>query len=140
MKRQDVERFFARLAEQRPEPRGELDYTNPFTLLVAVVLSAQATDVGVNKATKGLFAAADTPEKMLALGEAGVKAHIKTIGLFNAKGAGPHAAGGGAEAGKGGVPALQAARPSLADPARTVCLQGAAARLPGLRRGGPLCL
>ena len=85
MKRQDVERFFARLAEQRPEPRGELDYTNPFTLLVAVVLSAQATDVGVNKATKGLFAAADTPEKMLALGEAGVKAHIKTIGLFNAK-------------------------------------------------------
>ena len=85
MKRQDVEQFFARLAAQRPDPKGELDYTNPFTLLVAVVLSAQATDAGVNRATKGLFAAADTPEKMLALGEEGVRGHIKTIGLFNAK-------------------------------------------------------
>ena len=85
MKLADVDRFFARLAERNPEPRGELDYRNPFTLLVAVVLSAQATDVGVNKATKNLFPIADTPEKMLALGEAGLKEHIKTIGLFNAK-------------------------------------------------------
>lgn len=85
MKLADVDRFFARLAERNPEPKGELDYRNPFTLLVAVVLSAQATDVGVNKATKNLFPVADTPEKMLALGEAGLKEHIKTIGLFNAK-------------------------------------------------------
>ncbi len=85
MKKADIATFFDRLAAQRPEPRGELDYINPFTLLVAVVLSAQATDAGVNKATAGLFKIADTPEKMLALGEEGVKAHIKTIGLFNAK-------------------------------------------------------
>jgi endonuclease-3 len=85
MKLADVDRFFARLAERNPEPKGELDYLNPFTLLVAVVLSAQATDVGVNKATKNLFPIADTPEKMLALGEAGLKEHIKTIGLFNSK-------------------------------------------------------
>lgn len=74
-----------RLAAVRPAPQGELDYVNPFTLLVAVVLSAQATDVGVNKATKHLFAEADTAEKMVALGEEGVRAHIRTIGLFNAK-------------------------------------------------------
>jgi len=85
MKRKDVETFFARLAGQRPEPQGELHYTSPFTLLVAVVLSAQATDIGVNKATKGLFAAADTPAAMVALGEEGVRAHIRTIGLFNTK-------------------------------------------------------
>ncbi len=85
MKLADVDRFFARLSERNPEPKGELDYRNPFTLLVAVVLSAQATDVGVNKATKNLFPIADTPERMLALGEAGLKEHIKTIGLFNAK-------------------------------------------------------
>jgi endonuclease III len=85
MKKAQIEEFFARLAARDPEPRGELDYINPYTLLVAVVLSAQATDVGVNKATKKLFAVADTPEKMLALGEAGVKAHIRTIGLFNTK-------------------------------------------------------
>ncbi len=77
--------FFDRLAEALPDPKGELEYSNPFTLLVAVVLSAQATDVGVNKATRGLFAVADTPEKMLALGEEGVRQHIRTIGLFNAK-------------------------------------------------------
>jgi len=77
--------FFDRLAEALPDPKGELEYSNPFTLLVAVVLSAQATDVGVNKATRGLFAEADTPEKMLALGEEGVRQHIRTIGLFNAK-------------------------------------------------------
>ena len=77
--------FFDRLAELDPEPKGELDYVNPFTLLVAVVLSAQATDVGVNRATGPLFAAADTPEKMVALGEEGVRSHIRTIGLFNSK-------------------------------------------------------
>ncbi len=82
---QDVETFFARFAAASPAPEGELNYSNPFTLLVAVVLSAQATDTGVNKATKGLFEAADTPERMLALGEAGVRHHIRTIGLFNTK-------------------------------------------------------
>lgn len=81
----DVERFFERLAALRPAPETELRYANPYTLLVAVILSAQATDVGVNKATKGLFAVADTPETMLALGEAGVIEHIKTIGLFRNK-------------------------------------------------------
>ncbi len=85
MRTADIEAFYARLAAANPEPRGELDHTNVYTLLVAVVLSAQATDAGVNKATAGLFRAADTPEKMLALGEDGVRAHIRTIGLFNAK-------------------------------------------------------
>ena len=85
MRRADAERFFAALAARMPEPRGELHYVNPYTLLVAVVLSAQATDVGVNKATRALFEAADTPAKMLALGEARLREHIKTIGLFNAK-------------------------------------------------------
>ena len=68
-----------------PEPKTELEYANPFTLLVAVVLSAQATDVGVNKATRGLFAIADTPAKMAALGEDRLVQHIKTIGLFRTK-------------------------------------------------------
>lgn len=85
MKKADIVTFFDRLAAAMPEPRGELDYVNPYTLLVAVVLSAQATDVGVNKATRGLFKEATTPEAMLALGEGRVKDHIKTIGLFNAK-------------------------------------------------------
>jgi len=85
MKKADIASFFDRLAAAMPEPRGELDYINPYTLLVAVVLSAQATDVGVNRATRGLFKVATTPEEMLALGEGGVKDHIKTIGLFNAK-------------------------------------------------------
>ena len=80
-----IAEFFARLAAARPDPKGELHYKDPYTLLVAVVLSAQATDASVNKATATLFAEADSPEKMLALGEAGVKRHIKTIGLFNAK-------------------------------------------------------
>jgi len=80
-----IHEFFARLAALNPEPKGELYYTNPFTLLVAVVLSAQATDKGVNKATPALFAAADTPAKMLALGEDKVRDYIKTIGLFNGK-------------------------------------------------------
>jgi endonuclease-3 len=81
----DIAAVFEILAADRPDPRTELVYTSPYTLLVAVVLSAQATDVGVNKATKGLFAAADTPEKMLALGLEGIRQHIKSIGLFNAK-------------------------------------------------------
>lgn len=85
MRRDRVAQFYQRLSERWPEPQGELNYVNHYTLLVAVVLSAQATDVGVNKATARLFEIADTPEKMLALGEAGLKAHIKTIGLFNSK-------------------------------------------------------
>jgi len=85
MKPEHVEEFFRRLAAERPDPRGELDFINPFTLLVAVVLSAQATDAGVNKATPALFAAADTPAKMAALGEARVQDFIKTIGLFRTK-------------------------------------------------------
>ena len=85
MKKADAEEFFRRLATARPTPKSELGFRNPYTLLVAVVLSAQATDVGVNKATPALFAAADTPAKMAALGEARVRALIKTIGLFNTK-------------------------------------------------------
>ena len=85
MKKADIVTFFDRLAAQLPEPKSELEYVNPYTLLVAVVLSAQATDVGVNKATGPLFKVADTPQKMLALGEAGLKQYIKTIGLFNTK-------------------------------------------------------
>ena len=80
-----AEQAFERLAAVEPEPRGELDYVNPFTLLVAVVLSAQATDAGVNKATRALFAVADAPEKMLALGEKALAERIKTIGLYRAK-------------------------------------------------------
>jgi endonuclease-3 len=83
--REQAEEVYARLAEIRPDPRTELDYVNPYTLVVAVALSAQATDVGVNKATRGLFAAADTPQAMLALGEDAVREHIKTIGLFRNK-------------------------------------------------------
>ncbi|MEO1225479.1 MAG: endonuclease III [Pseudomonadota bacterium] len=85
MKRADVEEFFRRLSESDPEPTSELNYKNPYTLLVAVVLSAQATDVGVNKATKDLFEQVDTPGAMVELGEERLKHHIKTIGLFNAK-------------------------------------------------------
>ena len=85
MKRADTALFFDRLAEKIGIPKGELDYVNPYTLLVAVVLSAQATDVGVNKATKPLFKVVDTPEKMVALGEARLKDYIKTIGLYNTK-------------------------------------------------------
>lgn len=76
---------FTRFHKVEPEPKGELEHTNAFTLVVAVALSAQATDAGVNKATKGLFAVADTPEKMLALGEEGVIEHIRTIGLYRNK-------------------------------------------------------
>jgi endonuclease-3 len=80
-----ISEIFRRFHAAQPEPKGELEHTNAFTLLVAVALSAQATDVSVNKATRGLFAVADTPEKMLALGEDGVIQHIKTIGLFRNK-------------------------------------------------------
>ena len=85
MKKADIDEFFCRLSAVNPAPTTELEYENPFTLLVAVVLSAQAADVGVNKATPALFAAADTPAKMLALGEARIRTYIKTIGLYNAK-------------------------------------------------------
>lgn len=77
--------IFSRLAAAEPSPQTELEFSNPYTLVVAVALSAQATDVGVNKATRGLFALADTPQKMLALGVEGVTEHIKTIGLFRQK-------------------------------------------------------
>ncbi|MFC0217713.1 endonuclease-3 [Pseudochelatococcus lubricantis] len=80
-----VEEIFRRFEAANPEPKGELEYTNPFTLLVAVALSAQATDVGVNKATRALFAVADTPEKMAALGEERLRDYIKTIGLYRNK-------------------------------------------------------
>src|SRR5690242_19355620 len=85
MKPADIDEFFRRLAADNPAPKTELEYINPYTLLVAVVLSAQATDVGVNKATGPLFKIADTPQKMLDLGEAKLKGFIKTIGLFNTK-------------------------------------------------------
>jgi len=77
--------IFARLKQENPEPTTELVYSSPFELLIAVILSAQATDVSVNKATAKLFPIANTPEAMLALGEEGLKEHIKTIGLFNSK-------------------------------------------------------
>ena len=81
----DVDEFFARLSANNPVPEGELNYVNEFTLTVAVVLSAQATDASVNRATDQLFQIADTPEKMLALGEAQVRDYIKTIGLYRNK-------------------------------------------------------
>lgn len=85
MTKAEIEEFFARLAAKLPEPKTELEYSNPFTLLVAVVLSAQATDIGVNKATRELFAVADTPAKMVALGEDAIREHVRTIGLFRTK-------------------------------------------------------
>ena len=83
--RKEAAEIFRRFAAANPDPRSELRYDSPFTLLVAVVLSAQATDAGVNRATPGLFAVADTPEKMVKLGEAKLREHIKTIGLFRTK-------------------------------------------------------
>ena len=85
MRKDAVFEFFARLAEANPAPETELEYGNPYQLLVAVALSAQATDIGVNKATRALFARVTTPRQMLDLGEEGLKQHIKTIGLFNTK-------------------------------------------------------
>ncbi|ACU47187.1 endonuclease III [Brucella microti] len=81
----EIHEIFRRFSIQRPEPKGELEHVNTFTLLVAVVLSAQATDAGVNKATRALFAVADTPQKMLALGEEKVGEYIRTIGLWRNK-------------------------------------------------------
>lgn len=83
--REEISAIFARFEEARPEPKGELAHVNPYTLVVAVALSAQATDIGVNRATKDLFKVADTPEKMLALGEEKVGEYIKTIGLWRNK-------------------------------------------------------
>ncbi len=85
MKKADIFEFFRRLAEDNPHPETELESVNDYTLLVAVVLSAQATDAGVNKATRALFAQIDTPDKMVVLGLDGLKHHIRTIGLFNTK-------------------------------------------------------
>jgi len=85
MKRADVFEFYRRLAELNPAPETELEYVNPYTLLVAVALSAQATDVGVNKATRALFGEVKTPQQMVDLGEEALRQHIKTIGLFNGK-------------------------------------------------------
>ena len=85
MNKTTTELFYRKLKNANPNPKGELNYINSYTLLVAVVLSAQATDVSVNKATKNLFKIAKTPEQMLDLGEANLKNHIKTIGLYNSK-------------------------------------------------------
>ena len=85
MKKAHIDELFSRLSAANPEPKSELNWVNPFTLVVAVALSAQATDKGVNKATEALFKVADTPEKMVALGVDGLKEYIKTIGLFNNK-------------------------------------------------------
>ena len=85
LKPAEIELLFSRLQAKDPEPKGELDYINPYTLLVAVVLSAQSTDVGVNRATKPLFAKVDTPQKMLALGEARLIEAIRSLGFFNMK-------------------------------------------------------
>ena len=85
MRLSDINLMFALLSQNNPDPQTELTFQNPYTLLVAVVLSAQATDVGVNKVTKRLFAEADTPEAMVALGLEQIRNHIKTIGLFNTK-------------------------------------------------------
>ncbi|SFN67283.1 endonuclease III [Sphingomonas sp. OK281] len=85
MKKADVIEFYARLAEADPHPETELEFVNPYTLVVAVALSAQATDVGVNKATRALFREVDTPAKMVALGLEDLKRHIRTIGLYNTK-------------------------------------------------------
>ena len=85
MKKANVQAFYARLETADPEPKGNLNYINVYTLLVAVTLSAQATDVGVNNATEKLFRIVDTPEKMIKLGESKLKGYIKTIGLYNNK-------------------------------------------------------
>ncbi len=85
MKKANIEEFFRRMADDNPDPQGELYYVNPYSLLVAVALSAQATDIGVNKATRPLFDIVTTPQQMLDLGEDQLKGYIKTIGLYNSK-------------------------------------------------------
>ena len=90
MKLAHVDPFFATLKAANPSPRTELEYSSVFELLAAVLLSAQATDVSVNKATRALFAAAPTPEAMVALGVAGIESHIRTIGLYRTKASNLH--------------------------------------------------
>jgi len=85
MKKENIDKFFEILSAQNPEPKTELEYVNPYTFLLAVVLSAQSTDVGVNKATRALFDKVKNPQQMLALGEEGLKGYVKTIGLYNSK-------------------------------------------------------
>ena len=85
MTKKQIQTFFERLREQRPHPHTELNYSSPFELLIAVMLSAQATDVSVNKATDKLYPVANTPAQIYALGVEGLKHYIKTIGLYNAK-------------------------------------------------------
>lgn len=85
MKKAEIDEFYSRLAAERPDPRSDLEFINPYTLLVAVVLSAQATDSGVNKATRPLFKKVTTAEQMISLGETRLKDYIKSIGLFNTK-------------------------------------------------------
>jgi endonuclease-3 len=85
MNKAQIDKIFSIFQQQNPHPQTELKYKNNYTLLVAVVLSAQSTDIGVNKATEKLFETVDSPQKMLELGEAGLKNHIKTIGLYNGK-------------------------------------------------------
>ncbi|MCF5964932.1 endonuclease III, partial [Xanthomonas perforans] len=85
MRKPEIQEMFERLRELNPHPTTELEYTTPFELLIAVLLSAQATDVGVNKATRKLYPVANTPRDILDLGEEGLKRYISTIGLFNAK-------------------------------------------------------
>src|SRR5271163_722832 len=121
-----TEAIFGRLAAANPTPKGELKYINPFTLLVAVVLSAQATDAGVNKATRALFAVADTPEKMAALGEERLTERIKTVGLYRTKTKNIIAHSRHSRP-------LSQARASLADPARAIRLPGAQAVVRRLR-------
>src|SRR5450830_1657734 len=99
MKKSDIEPFFATLKAANPQPNTELEYTTVFELLTAVLLSAQATDVGVNKATRRLFPVAGTPEKILALGLAGLEDYIKTIGLYHSKA--PHLRSAGSPARRG---------------------------------------
>jgi hypothetical protein len=133
----DVAPFIEALARANPDPKTELIYASPYTLLVAVVLSAQATDAGVNKATKGLYEKASTPEAMVALGVEGLAKYIRTIGLWQSK------AKNVIELSRllierhgGEVPDNRAAleaRASLADPARAACVQGADAGMLALR-------
>jgi|GEM_PF-5076249 len=132
--------IFQRFHTANPEPKTELEYRNPFELLVAVTLSAQATDVSVNKATKGLFAAANTPAAMVKLGERGIIRHIKTIGLYNNKAKNVLAAcrmlcdlhGGEVPREREALEALPGVGRKMADPAWALCLRRAQAKMPGL--------
>jgi len=158
MNNQKRRQILERLRDDNPHPTTELNFTTPFELLIAVLLSAQATDVSVNKATDKLYAVANTPQAMLALGVDGVKEYIKTIGLFNTKAenviktctillerhggevpenrealealpGGQERGSGGGEAAQGGAGGVQAGRAPLADPARALHLPGPQAAL-----------